>query len=160
MRRLDGGPRTAAEDFVHVGDFLRETDASPALRAALYRAAGLIPGVRLLGTVRDHNGRTGLGVALDSAGVQHELIFNPRTSALMGEADRGSTPGSDDWAVYLQLRVVSKLPKPSPRPLTPACIAGAGRGHNVPGGTVITGFTPVTGSNPMPKSGLGLTPSE
>jgi hypothetical protein len=29
MRRIDGGPHTSAEDFVHVGDFLRNTDAPP-----------------------------------------------------------------------------------------------------------------------------------
>jgi hypothetical protein len=48
MRRADGGPRSAGEDFVHVGDFLLETDARPALRAALYRAAAPIPGVQPL----------------------------------------------------------------------------------------------------------------
>src|SRR6185437_8833088 len=41
-RKIEGGPPGAAEDFVQVGDLLRETDASPALRAALYQvAAGL-----------------------------------------------------------------------------------------------------------------------
>ena len=93
MRTIDGGADTPAEDFVHVGDFLRETDASPALRAALYRAAALIPGVELLGTVQDHLGRQGLGVALTTDGVRHELIFNSQTAALMGEQSTGSTPG-------------------------------------------------------------------
>ena len=35
MRQLDGGPTTPGEDFVHIGDFLRETDAPPAVRATL-----------------------------------------------------------------------------------------------------------------------------
>jgi hypothetical protein len=56
MRRIEGGPHTPAEDLIHVGDFLQETDASPALRANLYRAAALIPGIQLLGPVRDHFG--------------------------------------------------------------------------------------------------------
>jgi hypothetical protein len=35
LRKLDGGPRDPGEDFVHIGDFLRESDAPPAIRAAL-----------------------------------------------------------------------------------------------------------------------------
>lgn len=138
MRRIDGGPSTPAEDFVHVGDFLRETDASPALRAALYRAAALIPGVRLLGSVRDHIGRTGLGVAYEASGDVHELIFNPRTSELMGEQDSGPG-GAGDWAVYLQTRVVNRLPHAAPIPLTPPCVNGGGRVTQTPDGDVQTG---------------------
>jgi hypothetical protein len=141
MRRLDGGPVTPAEDFVHIGDFMRETDASPALRAALYRAAALIPGVRLLGTVPDHLGRTGLGVAYDAPGVRHELIFNPRTSELMGEQDSGS-PGAD-WAVYLQTRVVDQLAQTPPTPLSPPCgPGGAGYTTHTTKGDVQTGRAP------------------
>lgn len=145
MRALDGGPRTPAEDFVHVGDFLRETDASPALRAALYRAAALIPGVELLGTVTDHFGRQGLGVALTSDGVRNELIFNSQTAALMGEQSTGSAPGSDSWAVYLDSSVVDTQPYPSPLPLTPPCVHSAGYAHKVPGGDVMTGAPTATG---------------
>src|SRR5205085_1097050 len=88
LRKLDGGPRDAGEDFVHIGDFLRESDAPPAIRAALYRAAKLIPGVRLLGPTADHAGRFGLGVAfLAGAHPVAELIFDRRTAALLGEED-------------------------------------------------------------------------
>lgn len=139
MRRIDGGPRTPAEDFVHVGDFLRETDASPRLRAALYKAAALIPGVRLLGVVPDHLGRKGLGIALTDHGVRTELILNRRTAALMGEQATGSHPGDDYWAVYLSSRVVNRQPYPSPVPLRPACHHGAGYSRTVPGGTTMTG---------------------
>jgi hypothetical protein len=142
MRRLDGGPTGPAEDFVHVGDFLRETDASPAVRAALYRAAALIPGVHLLGIVRDHLGGRGLGVAYDSHGVRHELIFNPKTSALMGEQDIGAAPGSDAWAVYLRSRVVDRLPHQPPIPLTPPCGNGGGYVTQTPLGDVQTGRKP------------------
>jgi hypothetical protein len=131
MRRADGGPRSAGEDFVHVGDFLRETDARPALRAALYRAAALIPGVRLLGTVRDHLGRDGLGVASRN----HELIFNPRTAALMAE----QTIGDPGWTVYLASRVVNRLPRRSPLPLTPPCVNYGGFITHTPAGDVQTG---------------------
>ena len=131
MQRADGGPRSAAEDFVHVGDFLRETDARPALRAALYRAAALIPGVQLLGTVRDHLGRPGLGVAYR----KDELIFNPRTAALMAE----QTIGEPGWTVYLASRVVNRLPSRSPLPLTPPCVNHGGYITHTPAGDVQTG---------------------
>jgi hypothetical protein len=108
-------------------------------RAALYRVAALIPGVQLLGIVRDHSGRRGLGVAFTSHGFVNELIFNPRTAALLGERGIGKAPGSSSWAVYIDSRVVARVPYPSPRPLTPACHHDAGHVRNVPGGVVVTG---------------------
>ena len=131
MRRADGGPRSAGDDFVHVGDFLRETDARPALRAALYRATALIPGIRLLGTVRDHLGRSGLGAAYRN----HELIFNPRTAVLMAE----QTIGGPGWTVYLASRVINRLPRRSPLPLTPPCVNYGGSITHTPAGDVQTG---------------------
>jgi hypothetical protein len=139
MRRIDGGPRNPAEDFVHIGDFLRETDAPPALRAALYRAAALIPGVKLLGTVRDHVGRSGLGVELEDNHVRNELIFNRRTAALMAEQTSGKTPGSNTWTVYLKSAVVNSIPYPSPVQLTPPCHNSEGYMNRVAGGTAMTG---------------------
>jgi hypothetical protein len=139
MRKLDGGPQTAAEDFVHVGDFMRGTDARPALRAALYRAAALIPGVRLLGMVRDHLGRRGLGVALTHHGDSNELIFNPMTAALLGERSTGKAPGSSSWTVYLGSHVVRRVPYRSPVALTSPCHRSMGYVSNVPGGSVMMG---------------------
>lgn len=111
LRKLDGGPRDAGEDFVHIGDFLRESDTPPAIRAALYRAAELIPGVRLLGVTRDHNGRVGLGVAWFSHGhPQHELIFNQKTTALLGENYFTRSGKLDEWTVYLESKIVATLP--------------------------------------------------
>ena len=141
MRRIDGGPSTPGEDFQHIGDFLRETDAPPAVRATLYRAAALIPGIQLLGTVRDHDGRPGLGVAYPSQGPyasngsSSELIFDPKTGELLGE--QGTGP--DYWAVYLSEKVVDALPGKPPAPLTPACVRSAGTVEQVPGGSVMTG---------------------
>ena len=94
-RRIEGGPPGPAEDFVQVGDLLRETDASPALRAAIYQVASKIPGVVALGTVADHEGRSGVGLAYDSHGVQSALIFDPATSALLGETDTAIGAGRE-----------------------------------------------------------------
>jgi hypothetical protein len=79
-------PAGAAGTFQIIGDLLRETDASPALRAALYQAAAQMPGVTLIGTVTDAAGRSGTAVAYASSGEQNELIFDPTTSVLLGEA--------------------------------------------------------------------------
>ena len=48
---------------MQVGDLLRETSASPELRAALFKVAAGIPGVKLLGTVTDSDGRSGTAIA-------------------------------------------------------------------------------------------------
>ena len=75
------------EMFTLVGDALRETDASPALRASLYEVAARIPGVELVGPTRDRMGRRGIAVAYSSSHnhQRDELIFDPTTSALLEE---------------------------------------------------------------------------
>jgi hypothetical protein len=93
-RKIEGGPPGAAEDFTQVADMFREKDMPVALRAALFRVAASIPGVWSLGTVTDHEGTSGIGIAyvsharghLPAGSVQHnELIFDPATSALISE---------------------------------------------------------------------------
>ena len=64
---------------------LLETPVPPAVRAALYRAAALIPGVRYDGNVHDSLGRAGVGVSAGRPGSEFELIFDPATGALLGE---------------------------------------------------------------------------
>jgi hypothetical protein len=71
--------------FVIVGDIMRAGPVSPTARAALYRAAAYIPGVTLVGEVRDSLGRPGLAVAFRADGVREELVFDPETSALLAE---------------------------------------------------------------------------
>jgi hypothetical protein len=140
--KVEGGPPGPGEAFTQVGDLLRNTDASPALRAALYRAAAGIPGVKSLGTVTDELGRKGLGLAFDAHGTRHELIFSATTSALLAQQDvqLGSSPGEHvargtvlDWSAYSVGRVVDRLPTPSPRALTPPCVQGGGTMLSVPG---------------------------
>ncbi len=136
-RKIEGGPPGPAEDFVQIGDLLRETDASPALRAAIYTVAATIPGVEVLGPARDHAGRLGIGLAYNSGGARSELIFDPRTSALLGELDTDPSGAVSGWAVYVQSRIVNGLPHQPPAPLHPACVNYSGRAVQEPDGSTL-----------------------
>lgn len=132
-RKIEGGPAGPGEDFVQVGDLLRETDAPPALRAALYRVAETIPGVRVLGPVHDARGRPGLGIVYGPGKVHSELIVDPHTGVLL--AERVTAPGQPaEWSLYLRTVVVSHIPGHSPRPLRPACVNGGGPLIQTPSG--------------------------
>ena len=85
-RTIVGGPPGDAETFTLIGDLLRETYASPALRAALYEVAAGLPGVELIGNVRDASGRPGVAVAYEHDGARNELIFDPETAVMLGES--------------------------------------------------------------------------
>lgn len=73
--------------FTTIGDLLVESWPSPRLTAALYRAAGKIPGVVSVDSATDAAGRKGVAVArLDEFGGQRtEWIFDSKTLALLGE---------------------------------------------------------------------------
>jgi hypothetical protein len=107
--------------FVVVGDLLRETGAAPAVRAALYRVAAGIPGVELIGNVRDRAGRQGVAVAktiYHFSGTERDtLIFDPTTSTLLStEMVRtpwpfiSNEPTMASYVVYLESKVVERLP--------------------------------------------------
>jgi hypothetical protein len=89
-RKIEGGPPGPAEDFVQVGDLLRESDASPALRAALFKVAAGIPGVKLLGTVTDSDGRSGTAIAFPHS-ASNEPSAMPSAVPASGSAN-SSTP--------------------------------------------------------------------
>ena len=92
QRAAAGGGSTDYERFTIVGDLLRETVATPQVRAALYRVAAGLGGVELTGSVTDRAGRTGTAVAMTNAessrGLERRvLIFDPSTSMLLEEQD-------------------------------------------------------------------------
>jgi hypothetical protein len=136
LQQITQGERhTPAEEFSDIEAFLHETNAPPAARAKLLRAIGGIPGVELLGAVRDHSGRPGIGFSLPSHG---ELIFDAKTGELLGEQGTGGAPGS--WTVYLRKKVVDTLPGKPPAPLNPPCTPpGSGVSHPVRGGSITNG---------------------
>ena len=75
------------EAFTTIGDLLRESIAPPAVSAALYRAAALIPGVTVVHHAVDAIGRAGIAVSFTSNGEQSEWIFNKHTHQMLGELD-------------------------------------------------------------------------
>jgi hypothetical protein len=106
-RTIEGGPPGNAETFTIIGDLLRETYASPALRAALFTVASELPGVRLVGPTHDELGRSGTAVAYDSDGLSHQLIFDPDTSQILAERTVALPAGNVlDWTAYLASGVV------------------------------------------------------
>ncbi len=118
-----GGPPGEAETFTLIGDMLRNTYLPPAFRAALYRVVAELPKVELLGEVKDPIGRKGIGVAFTKGSVTHELIFDPATSALLGEREVAARripdlqvpAGTETGSVtYLESKVVDSLGKGAP----------------------------------------------
>src|SRR5262249_8527275 len=92
-RKIEGGPPGPAEDFVQVGDLLRESDASPELRAALFKVAAGIPGVKLLGTVTGTDGRSGTAIAFPHS-ASSEPSPMPSAVPASGSADSPSPSAS------------------------------------------------------------------
>jgi hypothetical protein len=70
-----------------VAELLNDPLATPQLRAALYEAEGLVPGIEYLGQATDQLGRHGVAVGAESAdsGVRtlYSLIFDPKTSQVL-----------------------------------------------------------------------------
>lgn len=121
------GPPGEAETFTLIGDMLRGTYLPSAVRAAIYEATAELPGVTLLGEVKDPIGRPGTAVAYTDRrrGIRHELILDPETSVLLGERDslvrsgaygfkapRGTPIG---YAAYLESKVVDAVGQRAPK---------------------------------------------
>jgi hypothetical protein len=79
------GPDKDSETFTTIGDLLRESPAPPAVRAALYGAAAMVPGVRLVGEVSDAQGRSATSVGRRANGVDQRYLVDPATGRLLEE---------------------------------------------------------------------------
>lgn len=108
-------PPTEVGVFLRVGELLARSDASPELRAALFRMAAELPGVALVGATTDPIGRPGTAVAMTyrdgGARVRVLMFFDEQTSELLAQQqillERASwvdaEPGTPLWYVaYLE----------------------------------------------------------
>ena len=127
IRRSTGRPSPSdVQVWRAVGDMLAESYLPSAQRAAVFRAAKLIPGVTVVPGARDAADRTGVAVArIDpERGVRAEIIFDPKTYLYLGErefvvdAAKAAAPvGSQISATAeLSVTVVDTAPKPPPAP--------------------------------------------
>lgn len=111
VHQRDGGPNLPAEWFENISDFMRESDVPPAIRAALYQATALIPGVKLLGQQSDPTGQTGLGVAYYADGQPtHELIFDQQSGRLLAEEYFNKSGKLSEWSAYTDQKIVDSVP--------------------------------------------------
>ena len=111
VHQRDGGPDTPSEWFVNVTDFMRESDVPPAIRAALYQALALIPGIKLMGVQTDPTGQSGLGVgAYYNGELKAELIFDQQTARMLAEEYFDPSGKLVDWYAYTQQKIVDTVP--------------------------------------------------
>lgn len=90
--------------FDQITALLVESPASPALRAALWKVASQIDGVRLVGEVTDAAGRTGTALELtidyDPGTEVLRLVVDPGTGTLLERVNTSDSPGTDSDVRY------------------------------------------------------------
>lgn len=87
QRTAGAGPTPEEEAFVTIADTLRSGVIPADLRAALYQAAALVPGVTVVDREATLDGRTGisLGIKAHHYPARQEIIIDPKTGLLIGE---------------------------------------------------------------------------
>lgn len=115
-----GNALAPAELFDVVTDALRELPAPADLRAGLFRALALVPGIASTPVTTDSLGRSGAAVTLTSTGIKRELIFDPDSSEILAERgtvvdhDRAQLNVPDGTVIrdttYLEHAVTDRLP--------------------------------------------------
>ncbi len=88
LRQQGAGTKNPVDDetFRRAGELLREASLAPATMAAVFRALSEVSGTTVINGVTDEAGRTGTAVSKTLAnGTRIELIFDPTTSAYLGQ---------------------------------------------------------------------------
>lgn len=81
----DSGPSRDGEALVTISDVLRSGVVPADLRAALFRTAQLVPGVRVVDTATTLDGRAGVAVGRDEGhSYRQDIIFDPQTGQVVG----------------------------------------------------------------------------
>lgn len=114
---LNGGRDDNTELFTIVGSLLAESPAPPALRKALWEIAARIPGVTLVGAVKDSAGRSGVEIKRGHEGY----ILDPKDGQLLEQYEGTpepvpEAPGGTNWrSTILERGPADSAPAPSGR---------------------------------------------
>ncbi|WP_430645322.1 CU044_5270 family protein [Agromyces sp. GXS1127] len=86
---LGAGPSPDTEALVYIADRLRIGNVPAELRAAMYEAAALIPGVEFVDDQATLDGRTGVAIGRveDAWGTRVEIIVDPTTGEFIGDRE-------------------------------------------------------------------------
>lgn len=85
---LGAGVSRDGEALVFIADTLRTGVVPADLRAALYDAAAMIPGVEITDQEANLDGRTGIALGRDETnGIRQEIIVDPGNGQLIGERE-------------------------------------------------------------------------
>jgi hypothetical protein len=79
------GHSPEGEVFTEICDAVREQPTTRALRAGLYGAMALIPGIRADGAVTDSRGRAGVALSFTETGIRTQAVFDPKGFELLAE---------------------------------------------------------------------------
>ena len=113
--RVKGRPLTKAETIAELWDILEKPNTTPPLRAAVYGAFAELPGIKLNHDAKDLVGRPGDAIVLDGSdsiggdtGMRVEFIFDPNTSALLGERETLAEPAKRPWMKGIPVGTVTR----------------------------------------------------
>ncbi len=76
-----------AELLVYAADALRTGRLPADLRAALYRAIAMIPGIEITDQVANLDGRTGVAYGMAAGATRQDIIIDPETGEFIGERE-------------------------------------------------------------------------
>lgn len=144
-RGLAQDPLADYKAWGQVGSMITQAYMPSAQRAALFRAAGTIPGVETVDEAEDAAGRRGVAVAMANTlgGVRHEYIFDSATYLYLGErvvvtdAARAGAPEGTLLTSTAQLKVEVADSAPEVADSAPdSAVPAPDSGDSAPGGAV------------------------
>lgn len=92
-------------EFFTIGTLLYN-GPPPAITAALYRAAALIPGVTVVPDATDTIGRPGVAVAFTNQGIRTEWIFSKQSLQYLGSRETSTANGTLVSQTAIQQRAI------------------------------------------------------
>jgi hypothetical protein len=112
------GPLNVPETIAELWDILEKPNVTAPLRAAVYGALAELPGIELKEGAKDLVGRTGDAIVIEGHGedeslaaengMRIEFIFDPETSALLGERETLVDPTLRPWAQGIPAGTVTR----------------------------------------------------